>query len=72
MIPVEVGEPSIRILLFQQQQNEKNIRVELKTTNEVQDMARIREEERSVVNKMSAYVKKKENVHRRVFIKKYV
>ena len=26
--------------------------------------------ERSVVNKMSAYIKKKENVHRRVFIKK--
>ena len=25
--------------------------------------------ERSVVNKMSAYIKKKENVHRRVFIK---
>ena len=44
MIPVEVGEPSTRKLLFQQQQNEENMRVELETTNEVQDMARIREE----------------------------
>ena len=44
MIPVEVGEPSTRRLLFQQQQIEENMRVELKTTNEVQEMAKIREE----------------------------
>ena len=31
-----------------------------------------KKKERSVVNKMSAYIEKKENVHRRVFIKKYV
>ena len=44
MIPVGVKEPSTRRLLFQQQQNEENMRVELKTTNEVQEMAKIREE----------------------------
>jgi len=44
MIPVEVGEPLIRRLLFQQHQNEENRRIELKTTNEVQEMARIKEE----------------------------
>jgi len=44
MIPVEVGEPSTRRLLFQQQQNEENMRVELETTEEVLEMAKIREE----------------------------
>ena len=44
MIPVDVGEPSTRRLLFQQQQNEENMRVELKTTDEVQEMAKIKEE----------------------------
>ena len=44
MILVEVGEPSTKRLLFQQQQNEENMRVELETTDEVQEMARIREE----------------------------
>ena len=42
MIPIEVGEPLTRRLLFQQQQNEENMRVELETTEEVQEMARIR------------------------------
>ena len=44
MIPIEVEEPLARRLLFQQQQNEENMRVELETTDEVQEMARIREE----------------------------
>jgi len=44
MIPVEIGELSTRRLLFQQQQNKENMRVELDTIDEVQDMARIREE----------------------------
>ena len=44
MILVEVGEPLARRLLFQQQQNEENMRVELEPTDEVQDMARIKEE----------------------------
>ena len=44
MILVEVRELSIRRLLFHQQQNEENMKVELETTDEVQDMARIREE----------------------------
>jgi len=44
MIPVEVREPSTRRLLFQQQQNKENMRVELKTIDEVQEMVRIREE----------------------------
>jgi len=44
MIPIEVGEPSTRRLLFQQQQNEENMKVELETVDEVQEMARIGEE----------------------------
>ena len=44
MITIEVREPPIRRLLFQQWQNEKNIRVELETTNEVQEIAKIKEE----------------------------
>ena len=44
MIPVEVEEPSTRRLLFQQQQNKENMRVEFETTNEVQEMVRIKEE----------------------------
>ena len=44
MIPIEVEEFSTKRLLFQQQQNEENIRVELETTKEVQEMAKIREE----------------------------
>ena len=44
MITVEVGEPSTRRPMFQQQQNEENTKVELETTEEVQDMVRIREE----------------------------
>ena len=44
MIPIEVGEVWTRRLLVQQQQNEENMRVELETTDEVQEMARIREE----------------------------
>ena len=44
MIPIEVKELSARRLLFQQQQNEENMRVELETTYEVQEMARISEE----------------------------
>jgi len=43
MIPVEVGEPLTRRLLFQQQQSEENMRVELETTDKVQDTAKIRE-----------------------------
>ena len=35
MIPIELEEPSTRTLLFQQQQNEENVRVELETTEEV-------------------------------------
>ena len=44
MIPIEVREPLKRRLLFQQQQNEENMRVELETTDKVQEMARIKEE----------------------------
>ena len=44
MIRIEVGKPSTRRLLFQQQQNEENMRVELETTEEVKEMARIRED----------------------------
>ena len=44
MIPVEVGELLTRRLLFQQQKNEKNMRVELETTEEVREMTKIREE----------------------------
>jgi len=44
MIPIEVGEPSTRRLLFQEQHNKENIRVELVTKDEVQEMARIKEE----------------------------
>jgi len=44
MISIEVGEPLTRRLLFQQKKNEENMRVELETTHEVQDMARIRQE----------------------------
>ena len=44
MIPIEVEEPSIKRLLFQQQQNEENMRVELDTTEEVREMAMIKEE----------------------------
>jgi len=44
MIPVKVREPSTRRLLFQEQQNEENIRVELETKDEVQEIARIKEE----------------------------
>ena len=44
MIPVEVREPLTRRLLFQQQQNKENMRVELETTDEVQEMAIIKEE----------------------------
>ena len=41
---LEVGKPLTRRLLFQQQQNEENMRVELETKEEVQDMTKIREE----------------------------
>ena len=44
MIPVKVRESLTRRLLFLQQQNQENMRVELETTDEVQEMARIREE----------------------------
>ena len=44
MILVEVKEPSTRRMLFQQQQNEENIRVELETIDEDQDIAKISEE----------------------------
>jgi len=44
MIPIEVGEPSTKRMLFQQQQNKENIRVELETMNKVQEVARIEEE----------------------------
>ena len=44
MILVEVVEPSIRRLLFQQQQNEENMRIELETIDKVPKMVRIREE----------------------------
>ena len=44
MITVEVGEPSTRRPMFQQQQNEENMRVELETTDEVQEMTRIKED----------------------------
>jgi len=44
MISIEIGEPSTRRLLFQQQQNEENMRVKLETFEEVQEMTRIREE----------------------------
>jgi len=44
MIPVEVGEPPTRRLLFQQQQNEEDMRIELETTEEAHEMARIRKE----------------------------
>jgi len=44
MIPVDVEEPLTRKLMFQQHQNEENMRVELETTDKVQEMARIREE----------------------------
>jgi len=44
MIPVEVGEPLIMRLLFQKQQNEENMRVKLETTDEVHEMAIIKEE----------------------------
>ena len=38
MIPVEVKEPLTRRLLFQQQQNKENMRIELETTDEVQEI----------------------------------
>jgi len=41
MILIEVGEPSIRRLFFQEQQNEENMKVELEMKDEVQEMARI-------------------------------
>lgn len=44
MILVEVWEPSTRRLFFQTRQNEENIRVELDMREEVQEMARIKEE----------------------------
>jgi len=44
MILIKVGEPSTRRILFQKQQNEENIRVELETTDEVQEMAIIKED----------------------------
>ena len=44
MILVEVGEPSTRRLLFQQQQNEENMMAELETKDESQEMAKIKEE----------------------------
>ena len=43
MIPVEVEEPSMR-LLFQEQHNEENIWVELEIKDEIQEMAKIKEE----------------------------
>ena len=44
MILIEVGEPLARRLLFQQQQNEENMRVELETTEVVRVMAKVKEE----------------------------
>ena len=44
MILIEVGEPLARRLLFQQQQNEENMRVELETTEVVRVTMRIKEE----------------------------
>ena len=44
MIPIEGGESSTKRLLFQQQQNEENMRVELEIIDKVQEMTRIREE----------------------------
>ena len=44
MIPIKGGESSTRRLLFQQQQNEENMRVELEIIDKVQEMTRIREE----------------------------
>ena len=44
MIPIEVGEPSTRRMMFQQQQNEENMMAELETKDESQEMAKIKEE----------------------------
>jgi len=44
MILIEVREPSTRRLMFQQQKNEENMRVELETTKEVCETMRIKEE----------------------------
>ena len=44
MISIEVGEPSTRRLLFQQQQHEENMRIELETTEKVHKNERIKEE----------------------------
>jgi len=43
MIPVEVGEPLTRRLLFLQHQSEEYMRVELKITEEVPKMMKIKE-----------------------------
>jgi len=44
MIPVEVGEPLTIKLFFQAQQNKENMKVELEMKNEVQEIAKIKEE----------------------------
>ena len=61
MILIEVGEPLARRLLFQQQQNEENMRVELETKDEVQEMAIIKEE----AIKLQALRRLNANVQRR-------
>jgi len=47
---MEVGEPSTRRLLFQQQQNEEKMRVELETTDEVREIVRIKESYQTLSN----------------------
>jgi len=44
MILIKVEEPLTRRLLFQEQKNEENIRVEQEIKDEVQEMAKIKEE----------------------------
>jgi len=44
MIPIKVREQLTKSLLFQEQHNKENMRVELETKDEVQEKARIKEE----------------------------
>jgi len=45
IIPIKVGELSTRRLLFQEQHNKENMRVELETKDDVQEISKIKEEE---------------------------
>ena len=63
MILIKVEEPLTRRLLFQEQKNEENIRVEQEIKDEVQEMAKIKEE----ATKLWALRKYNTKVHPRAF-----